>query len=64
MIDNWIMKVTPYRVYVAHKSVLIVNKTDTHQMSRDEVQYINIEVRLNFLSYSFVCLLAPELMKF
>lgn len=48
--DNWIIKVTPYRIHVAHQSdtALIVNKSDTHVMSpitRREVQFINIEVK-------------------
>lgn len=47
--DNWIIKIMPYKVLVAHQSdaVLIVNKSDTHEMSpvtRGEVQFINIEV--------------------
>lgn len=48
--DNWIIKVMPYKILVAHQSdaVLIVNKSDTHEMSlatRGEVQFINIEVK-------------------
>ncbi|XP_066586221.1 E3 ubiquitin-protein ligase TM129 isoform X2 [Prorops nasuta] len=48
--DNWIIKVTPYRLYIAHQSdtALIVNRSDTHSMSpatRGEVQFINIEVK-------------------
>ena len=48
--DNWIIKIMPYKVLVAHQSdaVLIVNKSDTHEMSpvtRGEVQFINIEVK-------------------
>ena len=51
IIDNWIIKITLFKVYVAHQNncVLIVHKTDTHMMSpvtRDEVQYINIKVTL------------------
>ncbi|EZA52281.1 hypothetical protein X777_08951 [Ooceraea biroi] len=47
--DNWIIKVTPYKLYVAHQNdtTLVVNKSDTHVMSpttRDQVQYINIQV--------------------
>lgn len=47
--DNWIIKVMPYKILVAHQSdtALIVNKSDTHDMSpvtRGEVQFINIEV--------------------
>jgi len=47
--DNWIIKITPYKLYIAHQSdtILILNKSDTHMMSpttRDEVQYINIQV--------------------
>lgn len=47
--DNWIIKVTPYKLQVAHQSdvTLIVNKSDTHLMSpttRDQVQFINIQV--------------------
>ncbi|XP_054002448.1 E3 ubiquitin-protein ligase TM129 isoform X1 [Hylaeus anthracinus] len=48
--DNWIIKVMPYRIFVAHQSdtALVVNKSDTHDMSpvtRGEVQFINIEVK-------------------
>ncbi|CAK9824101.1 E3 ubiquitin-protein ligase TM129 [Anthophora retusa] len=48
--DNWIIKVLPYKIMVAHQSdaILIVNKSDTHEMSpmtRGEVQFINIEVK-------------------
>ncbi|CAL7937396.1 unnamed protein product [Xylocopa violacea] len=48
--DNWIIKVLPYKVKVIHQSdaILIVNKSDTHEMSpvtRGEVQFINIEVK-------------------
>lgn len=48
--DNWIIKVTPYKIHVAHQSdtALIVNRSDTHAMSptmRGEVQFINIEVK-------------------
>lgn len=47
--DNWIIKVLPYKIMVAHQNdtALIVNKSDTHEMSpltRGEVQFINIEV--------------------
>ncbi|XP_043269386.1 E3 ubiquitin-protein ligase TM129 [Venturia canescens] len=47
--DNWIIKVTPYKLHVAHQTdtTLIVNRSDTHAMSpatRGEVQYVNIEV--------------------
>lgn len=43
----------PYKILVAHQSdtVLIVNKSDTHNMSpvtRREIQFINIQV-------NFVC---------
>ena len=48
--DNWIIKVTPYRLYVAHQSdtTLVLNRSDTHVMSpatRGQVQYVNIEVQ-------------------
>lgn len=48
--DNWIIKVMPYKILVAHQSdtILIVNKSDTHNMSpvtRGEVQFINIQVK-------------------
>ncbi|XP_024941675.1 E3 ubiquitin-protein ligase TM129 [Cephus cinctus] len=48
--DNWIIKITPYKLYVAHQSdtALILNRSDTHAMSattRGEVQYVNIEVK-------------------
>ncbi|KAF3426614.1 hypothetical protein E2986_10482 [Frieseomelitta varia] len=48
--DNWIIKVLPYKIMVAHQSdtALIVNRSDTHEMSpttRGEVQFINIEVK-------------------
>ncbi|XP_033209594.1 E3 ubiquitin-protein ligase TM129 [Belonocnema kinseyi] len=48
--DNWIIKISPYKLYVAHQSdtALIVNKSDTHVMSpttRGEVQFVNIEVK-------------------
>lgn len=47
--DNWIIKIMPYTILVAHQSdtALIVNKSDTHQMSpvtRGEVQFITVEV--------------------
>ena len=48
--DNWIIKVLPYTIMVAHQSdtALIVNRSDTHEMSPvtgGEVQFINIEVK-------------------
>lgn len=48
--DNWIIKITPYKLQVAHQSdaTLVVNKSDTHLMSpttRDQVQFINIQVK-------------------
>lgn len=48
--DNWIIKVLPYTIKVAHQSdaLLIVNNSDTHEMSPmtgREVQFINIEVK-------------------
>ena len=48
--DNWIIKVMSYGIIVAHQSdtALIVNKSDTHEMSpvtRGEVQFINIQVK-------------------
>lgn len=57
--DNWIIKITPYSLYVAHQSdtTLTVNKSDIHVMSpttRDQVQYINIQVNpLRALAKSF-----------
>lgn len=48
--DNWIMKIMPYEIRVAHQSdtALIVNRSDTHVLSpttRGGVQFINIEVK-------------------
>ncbi|XP_020286754.1 E3 ubiquitin-protein ligase TM129 [Pseudomyrmex gracilis] len=48
--DNWIIKITLYKVQVAHQSdtTLVVNKSDTHLMSpatRDQIQFINIQVK-------------------
>ncbi|XP_032662636.1 transmembrane protein 129 [Odontomachus brunneus] len=48
--DNWIIKITSFKLEVAHQSdtTLIVNKCDTHLMSDvtgDQVQYINIQVK-------------------
>ncbi|XP_011059453.1 PREDICTED: E3 ubiquitin-protein ligase TM129 [Acromyrmex echinatior] len=48
--DNWIIKITPYKLQVAHQSdaTLVVNKSDVHFMSpttRDQVQFINIQVK-------------------
>ncbi|XP_017789571.1 PREDICTED: E3 ubiquitin-protein ligase TM129 [Habropoda laboriosa] len=48
--DNWIIKVLPYKIMIAHQNdaILIVNRSDTHEMSpmtRGEVQFINIEVK-------------------
>ncbi|KAK9295819.1 hypothetical protein QLX08_009950 [Tetragonisca angustula] len=48
--DNWIIKVLPYKIMVAHQNdtALIVNRSDTHEMSpttRGEIQFINIEVK-------------------
>ncbi|XP_022918605.1 E3 ubiquitin-protein ligase TM129 [Onthophagus taurus] len=47
--ENWVMKITPLTIYLIHQSdaSLVVNRCETHYMSqdsRDEVQYINIEV--------------------
>lgn len=47
--DNWIIKITPYKLQVAHQSdaTLVVNKSDVHFMSpttRDQIQFINIQV--------------------
>jgi len=47
--DNWIIKIMPYKLQVAHQSdaTLVVNKSDIHFMSpttRDQVQFINIQV--------------------
>ncbi|XP_015431931.1 PREDICTED: E3 ubiquitin-protein ligase TM129 [Dufourea novaeangliae] len=49
--DNWIIKVTLYKILVAHQNdtVLVVTKSDTHDMSpvtRGEIDFINIEVKL------------------
>ncbi|XP_031836808.1 E3 ubiquitin-protein ligase TM129 isoform X2 [Nomia melanderi] len=48
--DNWIIKVVPYKILIAHQSdtALVVNKTDSHNMlpaTRGEIQFINIEVK-------------------
>ena len=48
--DNWIVKVTPYRLAVAHQSdaALILISTDTHQVAPSSpggAQYLNIEVK-------------------
>ncbi|EFN85991.1 Transmembrane protein 129 [Harpegnathos saltator] len=48
--DNWIIKITPYKLQVIHQSdaTLIVNQCDTHLMSAitgDQVQFINIQVK-------------------
>lgn len=61
-IDNWIIKVTPYKLHVAHQSdtSLVLNRSDTHIMSpatRGEVQYVNIEVlplKFNIVRYLIV----------
>ncbi|XP_011497085.1 PREDICTED: E3 ubiquitin-protein ligase TM129 [Ceratosolen solmsi marchali] len=50
--DNWIIKVTPYQLYFAHQSdtSLIVNKSDTHNLSsstRGKIQYISIKITPN-----------------
>lgn len=47
--DNWIIKITSYKIVVAHQSdtTLLVNRSDTHAISprmRGVVQFINIEV--------------------
>ncbi|OXU32031.1 hypothetical protein TSAR_004329 [Trichomalopsis sarcophagae] len=47
--DNWIIKVSPYKLYFAHQSdtALVLNRSDTHafsQSTRTEVQYVNIAV--------------------
>jgi hypothetical protein len=47
--DNWIVKVTPYWLCVAHQSdaALILSSSDTHQDvpgNHREAQYLNIEV--------------------
>lgn len=47
--DNWIVKVSPYWLDVAHQSdaTLILSSSDTHQVapgSHREAQYLNIEV--------------------
>lgn len=51
--DNWIIKVVPYRLYIAHQSdtALVVNNSDTHELShttRGGAQFINIEVTIEF----------------
>ncbi|RZC42943.1 transmembrane protein 129, partial [Asbolus verrucosus] len=48
--ENWILKVTPFTVLIAHQSdaSLVVQKADTHQISlqaNNETQYLNIDVR-------------------
>ncbi|XP_070516545.1 E3 ubiquitin-protein ligase TM129 isoform X1 [Cardiocondyla obscurior] len=45
--DNWIIKITPYKLQVAYQSdaILTVTKSDIHTTSRDEVQFINIQVK-------------------
>lgn len=48
--DNWIMKVSPYRLDIAHQSdsALVLCQADLHQVSVDGqgvVQYVNIEVK-------------------
>ncbi|CAH1404270.1 unnamed protein product [Nezara viridula] len=48
--DNWIMKVSPYRLDIAHQSdsVLVLCQADLHHVSVDGqgvVQYLNIEVK-------------------
>ncbi|XP_078045362.1 E3 ubiquitin-protein ligase TM129 [Augochlora pura] len=48
--DNWIIKIMPYTILVAHQSTtaLVVNKSDTHNMSpvtRGEITFINIQVK-------------------
>lgn len=55
--DNWIIKVTSYKLHFAHQSdtALILNKSDTHALSpttRGEVQYVNIEVIFTNISKS------------
>lgn len=50
MTENWIIKTTPYTVYLAHQSdtALIANKSDTHMIGQDTsdiVQFVNIEVK-------------------
>jgi hypothetical protein len=48
--ENWILKVTPFTILIAHQSdaSLIVQKADTHQISLEttnETQYLNIAVK-------------------
>lgn len=48
--DNWIIKLTPYNIFIAHQSdsVLILSSADTHNVSSlgsGTVQYLNIEVK-------------------
>ncbi|KAK4875589.1 hypothetical protein RN001_012011 [Aquatica leii] len=48
--ENWIMKVTPLTIFIAHQSdaTLNVNQCDTHSLSPEnsrQVQYITIEVK-------------------
>ncbi|XP_018324396.1 E3 ubiquitin-protein ligase TM129 [Agrilus planipennis] len=48
--ENWILKITPFTIFVAHQSDtrLVVNKSDTHHISQNnerEVQYVTIEVK-------------------
>lgn len=48
--DNWVIKIAPYMVDVAHQSdtALILSSADLHQWSphiNDNVQFVNIEVK-------------------
>lgn len=69
--DNWIIKITAYKLYFAHQSdtALIVNKTDTHALSpstRGEVQYVNIEVSVigKIFYYKFMLLYVIKFISF
>lgn len=48
--ENWILKVTPFTILIAHQSdaSLVVQRADTHQISlqtANETQYLDIEVK-------------------
>lgn len=48
--ENWILKITPFTILVAHQSDtnLVVKHADTHQISlqtANEIQYLTIEVK-------------------
>lgn len=61
--ENWIIKLTPYKMYIAHQnhSVLILSNADTHLVSTaglGTVQYLTIDVKAtihNAQSFSIRC---------